>query len=210
MPLLNDLLRQFKLDHLLFTLAYRRGMTPWDTGIAPPELVKIIEGPSPLPPGRALDLGCGTGTNSLYLARHGWHVTGIDFAAPAIAHARAKAQAAGTLPGSMRFLRGDVTNLDALPLDGPYTLLFDQGCLHGIPSARRRRYADGLACHAVPGALYLLYAFGPRQIGVRTLGLTPDEVRHLFLGAFTIEHLQEGSDTGRAFTAAWYWLRRTP
>jgi len=210
MPLLNDLLRQFKLDRLLFTLAYHRGLTPWDTGVSPPELVEAVEGPSALPPGRALDLGCGTGTTGLYLARHGWHVTGVDFASPAIARAQARARAAGALPGSAHFLHGDVTDLDALALDSPYDLLFDQGCLHGIPVARRPHYAAGLVRHAAAGALYLLYAFGPRQIGLRSVGLTSDELRNLFAGAFAIERIQEGSDTGRGFTSAWYWLHHTP
>src|SRR5579885_2975421 len=109
-PVMNfsHVLRQIKQDRWLFTIMYWRGRPPWDTGISPPELVEAIEGPQALPPGRALDLGCGTGTNALYLARHGWQVTGIDFAAPAIEQARRKAQAAGTPPGTVRFIRGDV------------------------------------------------------------------------------------------------------
>src|SRR5262249_4365220 len=104
---------------------------------------------------------------------------------------------------------GDVTTLDTLPLGGSYALLFDQGCLHGIPLARRAHYAAGLARCAAPDALYLLYAFGPRQIGLLTLGLTPDQVRSLFAGAFAVDRVKEGSDTGRGFPSAWYWLRRT-
>src|SRR5262249_25008281 len=147
------------------------------------------------------------GTTSLYLARHGWQVTGVDFAAPAIARAQAKARAAGSLPGSVRFLRGDVTGLDALALAGSYTLLFDQGCLHGIAIERRALYAAGLARSAAPGALYLLYAFGPRKIGLRTIGITLGEVRRLFADAFTVERVQEGIDR-RGLPSAWYWLRR--
>ncbi len=48
---------------LFFRLAYVIGFKPWDSGVPPPELVSVVEGPGALPPGRALDLGCGTGTN---------------------------------------------------------------------------------------------------------------------------------------------------
>ena len=40
---------------------YRLGLIFWQRPAPPPDLVALIEGPSPLPPGRALDLGCGTG-----------------------------------------------------------------------------------------------------------------------------------------------------
>lgn len=190
-----------------FTLSYLRGQARWDTGISPPELVETIEGPHAEPPGRALDLGCGTGTNALYLARHGWHTTGIDFASPAIARAKAKAGAAGKLTGSVRFLRGDVTALKALDLGAPFDLLFDVGCLHGLSPAGRARYAAGLPRVAAPHALFLLYTFSPRMVHGRTIGMTQDEVRALFAGAFTIERVLEG--TFHDLPSAWFWLRRT-
>jgi SAM-dependent methyltransferase len=207
LPRPTQLLRWLKLDRLFFSLMYRRGRPPWDTGISPPELVAAVEGESALPPGRALDLGCGTGTNTLYLARHGWHAVGVDFVAHAIAQAEAKAQRAGPLPGSVRFLRGDVTQLAAHALDAPCTLLLDLGCLHGIPTENRPRYAAGVARVAAPGALYLLYAFGPRTVGPRRIGLTEQDVRALFADSFTVERVERGSDRG-GITSAWYWLRR--
>ncbi len=65
---------------------------PWDTGISPPELVGFLDAH---PPGRALDMGCGTGTNIITMAKRGWQVTGIDFAPTAIKVARRKARGAG-------------------------------------------------------------------------------------------------------------------
>ncbi len=48
-----------------------------------------------LPPGRALDAGCGHGSETLWLAGRGWRVTAVDFAANALAHGQATAQALG-------------------------------------------------------------------------------------------------------------------
>jgi len=48
-----------------------------------------------LPPGRALDAGCGHGAEALWLAAHGWDVTGVDFSASALAHARSTAEVLG-------------------------------------------------------------------------------------------------------------------
>ena len=102
---------------LFFTWMYRRGRTPWDTGISPPELVEAVEGVGAMPPGRALDLGCGTGTNCLYMARNGWQAIGVDFAAPAITRAKRKARAMSKLPGAVRFIHG-VINTDNIAISG--------------------------------------------------------------------------------------------
>src|SRR2546426_628882 len=54
---------------------------PWDTGIVPPEVERFV---ASHPPGRALDLGCGTGTNVVYLADQGGTAPGGDFAGRAV------------------------------------------------------------------------------------------------------------------------------
>jgi 2-polyprenyl-3-methyl-5-hydroxy-6-metoxy-1,4-benzoquinol methylase len=46
-------------------------------------------------PGRALDAGCGHGSDTLWLAARGWQVTAVDFAATALAYARSTAEAIG-------------------------------------------------------------------------------------------------------------------
>ena len=191
-------------SRFFFWFAYRRGRMPWDTGISPPELVAVIEGEQTLPPGKALDLGCGTGTNSIYMARHGWDVSGVDFTARALERASEKAARAGVM---VKFYRGDVTRLGDLPLQGPFDLLLDLGCFHGLTPQGRRAYAQGVARLSESGALLLLYAFVPRKMAARTVGVAPDDVKAAFEGLFTCEDIDWGSDapgTG----SAWYRLRR--
>ena len=63
---------------------------PWDTGTPDPMLVELIEARA-ITLGRALDVGCGSGTNAIYLAEHGFEVVGVDISPVAIENARAKA-----------------------------------------------------------------------------------------------------------------------
>jgi SAM-dependent methyltransferase len=67
-----------------FNLLYL-GCPPWDTGVSPPELNAFL---SEKEPGRALDAGCGTGTNLLTMAQNGWEVIGVDIAWLSVLRAR--------------------------------------------------------------------------------------------------------------------------
>jgi methylase of polypeptide subunit release factors len=91
------------MHRLFFTFMYWFSRPRWDTNITPPQLVDLIE-VQKLKSGRALDLGCGTGTNAIYLAKHGWDVIGIDFVGKAINTAKQKAKAAKV---SVEFFQGD-------------------------------------------------------------------------------------------------------
>ena len=168
---------------------------PWDTGIPAPELVRTIAG---LPPGRAIDLGCGTGTNLLYLAEHGWEITGVDFIGRAIAAAKRKL---GSRPAVL--LNADVTNLEVLPLPGPYDLALDMGCFHSLTRADRALYARGLAHWMKPGGLYLLYAWQPAFPG-DSRGVLRGEVLSCFEKEFQLFQYEQG--TGHP--SAWYYFKR--
>jgi SAM-dependent methyltransferase len=165
-------------------------------------VVEAIEGPEPLPPGRALDLGCGTGTNVLYLVRHGWEAVGVDFSALAIE--RAKEKTAGV--DRVRVLRGDVTRLSSLGVDGPFDLVLDIGCFHGVRRDRRADYVREVTRVTGPGATCLLWAFAARGLGRwLSMGVTQGEMELRFEGAFDLVRVVPGREPPGA---AWYTFRR--
>jgi SAM-dependent methyltransferase len=170
------------------------GRPPWDSGVPAPELRRAVEG---RPPGRALDLGCGTGTNVRFLAERGWQVTGVDFVGRAIAQARRKLRGL-----EAQLLVGDVTRLEALPLRGPYDLALDMGCFHSLTAEGRARYARGLAQALRPGAVYLLYAFLPAPDSGR--GLPREAVE----AAFAPYLRATGFEAGTGRPSAWYYFER--
>jgi SAM-dependent methyltransferase len=193
---------------LFYRVAYLVGFKPWDTGVSPPELVAVVEGPNRLPAGKALDLGSGTGTNAIYLAQHGWDVTAVDFMPGPVKTARRKAAAAGVKP---RLLVGDATRLDQLDIGDGYSLLFDLGCFHSIPEAGRDGYARGVTAAAAPGATFLLFGFAPGQMRFGPTGTTREELESRF-PAWTVEDVTRGQGPGPRgrlpMEVYWYQLRR--
>jgi len=185
---------------LSYALAYRTGRTPWDTGVTPPELVDLIQGADALTSGSALDMGCGTGTNVAYLADRGWTATGVEADRRAVAAAERRVL---TSPGA-RVLRGDVTRLDALAVDGPFDLVLDIGCFHSIAPGRRDAYAHGVATRTTPGATLFVFAFA-RRPGLVPIGVTPREMRDRFAPWFEPVGRIAGTQPPGA---AWYRLRR--
>jgi SAM-dependent methyltransferase len=192
---------------LFFRLAYLVGFKPWDSGVSPPELVEVVEGPQALEPGRALDLGCGTGTNCIYMAEHGWDATGVDVVGRAIETARRKAVKSALKP---RFVKGDVTRLGDLDLGPGFDLLLDLGCFHSLPEERRDAYAAGVSTQAAPGGTFMLFGFlHPKRRLIGPAGLGEDEIAQRFKDGFDVVWERRSEDE-RFGTAAWYRLRRRP
>lgn len=165
----------------LFRWLYRLGFTPWDGHPLAHSLTKLVEGTThQMSPGTALDLGCGTGDNAVYLARHGWQVTGVDFVAKPLKKARRKA--AG-LP--VNFVKADVTQLSSSGIGAGYQLIVDSGCLHGMSSEDRDAYVREVSAVAAPGAQLLIIAFIPgSSMGVPGIGF--DEVQRRFKDGWTL------------------------
>ncbi len=183
---------------LFWELMYLFKKTPWDTGITPPEIVAVI-GSGQVPIGRALDLGCGTGTNAIYLAQHGFTVTAIDVSRRAIALARRKAQSAQQA-NRVRFERGDVTLLRRWVPGSSINFACDIGCFHSLSSEARQRYVSALTGVLKPGAIYMLYAFEPQA---DRAGVALDEIAALFDPAYRLDRMRRGTDR-YARGSAWY------
>lgn len=190
---------------LFFSLRYLFGRVPWDTNITPPELVALVETDG-LSGSHALELGCGTGTNTIYLAQHSWQVAAFDFVPRAIRQARRKARRAG-VSGTARFRVADVSRLDVLDLP-VFDFALDIGCLHSLQPEQQRTYVEGLSAVTRPGATYLLYAFFPRQRSMGATGLTPGDVEDLFKSHFRVIDVEYGQDGNGESNSAWYRLER--
>lgn len=165
---------------LVYRAAYLLGLKVWDRDVPASALVDLVEGPSKLPPGRALDLGCGTGTETIYLAKHGWDVTGVDMVPRALSIARGRASEAGVSP---RFVEGDVTRLQDFGVGNGYTLLVDFGCFHTLPLDVRDAYVASVSGAAAPGSMFLLYGFTrPPRLAPMAASISTDELQRRFGG----------------------------
>jgi cyclopropane fatty-acyl-phospholipid synthase-like methyltransferase len=167
---------------LLFKTFYRLGFVPWDGHPLAKSLQELIEGDGALAPGTALDLGCGTGDNSIYLAKHGWKVTGVDFVAKAVDKARAKAEADKV---AVNFTLADVTRLSSEGVGSDFGLIVDNGCLHGMSPEDRDAYVREVTAVAARDARLLLVEFVTGgSYGVP--GIDPDEVNRRFAANWTL------------------------
>jgi SAM-dependent methyltransferase len=163
-----------------YRIMYRLGIVPWEHTEPPGPLTALIEGPDALPPGDMLDVGCGTGHDAIYAARHDWNVTGVDIVPRALERARRNARAAGA---AVRFLEADISQAPPGELGvGNYTLLLDGGCLHGLTPPRLRHAAAALTEAAKPGAVLLMFAFAPGRRGPAPRGIDPAQLPALFPG----------------------------
>lgn len=176
-----------------YRLAYAVGATPWEAaGVAGAEqLAAVVTRARGGLPGRALDLGCGTGAHSVALARAGWEVTGVDVVARAVRRAQERARAAGVAP---RFLVADVTDLDP-EVGAGFDLLLDIGCFHGLRDAERTAMARSVTRVAAPGASLVLLAFAPGAPGPLPRGASEHDILRAFTG-WELEEVVEAPTEG--------------
>ncbi len=164
---------------------YREGTPPWDTGAPKQELVRILD-EARVPVGTAIDLGCGTGADAVYLARRGFEVTAVDCSAMALERAHTRAEMEGAL---VRFVLADVFTFGLKA--GQFDFVYDGGFYHAIRQIDLRRYLDLLWRVTKPGSYYLCLAGstgeesegGPPQV-------SEEEIRRELGRLFEFVHLR--------------------
>jgi len=187
--------------------AYRGGQTPpWDVG-RPDSILREVVQTKTVAPGRTVELGCGTGTNAVYLAEQGFEVSAIDIAPTALAVAEKKAAAAGV---KVRWLLADVLAPPRMP---PADFIFDRGCYHGIRQSNAAGYVAALRRLSRPGTRVLIVAGNanePRSGGPPRV--TEEQLRKDFSADFEFEWLKttrfDTRQEDRAGALAWAVLLR--
>jgi SAM-dependent methyltransferase len=196
---------------LSFQLAYLLHYTPWDRWRGKPlkRLQELFEGPQALPPGRALDVGCGLGRASIYLAQLGWKVTGIDVVERALRVARRRARRAGV---DVDFIRANLTQLDRAGISGPFDLFLDLGCFHILSDDERRQYSASIESVAAPSARLIMFAFGHNWHVLGPRGAEREDIEQSFSPGWKIIRSLPETElpyrTPRGASATWYLLER--
>ncbi len=171
-----------------YDIVYRHFRAPWDIGPRE-ELVTLVESRR-IAPGRAIDLGCGAGANAVFLARHGFDVTGVDFSQAAIEVARRRAAKAGV---RVTFVLDDLTRLRQV--SGTFDFLLDYGVLDDLRLYQRESYVQNMLPLARTGSRYLLWGFEyplrwwGKFIPFYDIPFAPGEIGRRFGAYFDIEKI---------------------
>ncbi|MDP6436009.1 MAG: methyltransferase domain-containing protein [Gammaproteobacteria bacterium] len=195
----------------LYKSAEKAEDLPWHEADPPEALVKALD--QRATPGRALDIGCGAGTYSIYMAERGYRVTAIDFMPQAIAILKARLESSELAIEPMQADVGTWTTSE------PFDVILDVGCLHTPGTIKYDAYKQQLLSWLAPGGDFILTHFGSRgwwdwwPIGPSRVPV--DKLRRLFAPELElVEDLSERRKgmplfMGGSALIGHYWFRRT-
>jgi cyclopropane fatty-acyl-phospholipid synthase-like methyltransferase len=185
------------LHRLQFDLWYL-GSPPWDSGITPPEVLEFIQ---THPSGRALDIGCGTGTNVITLAKAGWQVTGLDFASRAVQIAKRKINQAN--------VQAELFTDNAVHMKnvrGQFDLALDIGCFHSLQ--KKADYLAQLDRILAPGGFWLMYGFLAQATDLSAPRIDPADLKRISAQGFSLLFQRNGFDK-RERPSAWFLYQKS-
>jgi SAM-dependent methyltransferase len=188
---------------------YRQGTPTWDVGEPHGELVRVVnEYPFPKS-GSVLELGCGTGSDAIFLTQRRFEVTAVDCSPIALERARLRAEYHDVL---LRFVLDDV--FEFTQTCGEFDVVYDSGFYHYLRMTKLEPYLDMLWRVTRPGSWFFCLA---GRTGERAKGgppqLSEDEIRLELGRLFEFVHLRrimlESPARPRGFRA-WSCLMRRP
>jgi SAM-dependent methyltransferase len=133
----------------------KTGRGPWEATAHSPELVGFIAGLEKQTRGSALDVGCGTGLDAIFLATCGLKVTAVDISLKSIKLAKKKAR---PTKSDIKWIVGNILDLK-LPARS-FSLITDRGCFHHIAGNDRLKYANQMARLLKPNGKLILRGYG--------------------------------------------------
>jgi 2-polyprenyl-3-methyl-5-hydroxy-6-metoxy-1,4-benzoquinol methylase len=183
---------------------------PWAHTEPTPFLDAIVKSRST--PGTVLDIGCGSGVDSVYLAEQGWDVTAMDFALDALDMTRARAEHAGV---TMNYLQADAVTHN---LPKKFDIVVDAGVLHNMKRARHEAYKQQLMNWLSDDGDLVLVHFEKRHttdwrpIGPRRV--SRENIKKFFAPEMIEKDFHQHISTGLPFfigptlAMATYWFKR--
>lgn len=164
-------------------------------------------------PGTALDIGCGAGTDSIYLAQQGWDVTSLDFMPKALEFTQERARAMGV---DVTPVEADITTWEP---PQQYDVVLDHGLLHNMDPVRYPAYRERVLRSLADDGDFVLLHWHPLYPGQANGEVGPTRVSREDIKAFFAPELQERffaaeefedlpELVGRGMRQAYYWFRR--
>lgn len=142
----------------IFDRLYRSAETaedlPWHEDTPPELLVRALDQRGN--PGRALDVGCGAGTYSIYMAERGWQVTAVDYMPQAVAMLKTR------LADTDLAIEPVQADIGTWAASEPFDIVLDIGCLHTPGTIAPEHYKRQLLRWLAPGGDFILVHFGRR------------------------------------------------
>jgi len=171
---------------------------PWELGKPRKTLADLVEN-GRIQPGRALDLCCGLGTNTVYMAQSGFEVTAIDISKRALKLTKKKAHKS---KAEIKFVMASFVTLPFR--DAAFDFVFDMGCFHHVEIEDRPEFIQGVRRILKPESRYLLICFSDRN-GLAWNHFTKEQITRYFSGKFKLVNLDHfGSVEGDGYMRFFY------
>jgi ubiquinone/menaquinone biosynthesis C-methylase UbiE len=183
---------------------YPAEVLPWELGKPRTNLTDLVE-KGVIQPGSALDLCCGLGTNTEYMAQKGFDVTAIDISKHALKLAKRKAR---KTRAEIKFV---LASFVTLPFrDVAFDFVFDMGCFHHVEVEDRPEFVRGVRHILKPESKYLLICFSDRN-GPAWNHFTREQIIKYFSENFKLLNLDHfGSVEGDGYTRFFYNVLMQP